>query len=189
MMNEIPLSRVYRFIEPGPVVLVTTVHKNHPNIMTMSYHMMVQDSDLPLIGCIIGPWNHSYRALRTTGECVIAIPTVDIASRVVEIGNCSDEEIDKFASFGLTPVPAEKVKPPLVAECRVNIECRVKDTSLVGKYNLFILEVVKAWIDPERKEHRVIHHNGDGTFTVDGRTLNLRKKMVKWPTYIVPMAL
>lgn len=183
-MNELPLSKAYRFIEPGPVVLVTTVHKGRTNIMTMSYHMMIQDGSQPLIGCIIGSWDHSFTALHKTGECVIAIPTVDLASKVVEIGNCSGEDIDKFDTFGLTPASAEKVKPPLVAECFVNLECRVADASLADKYNLFILEVVKAWIDPEREERRVIHHNGDGTFVVDGKTINLKEKMVKWPTYL-----
>ena len=66
-----------------------------------------------------------------------------------------------------------------MAECLANLEYRVSDTSLINKYNLFILEVVKAWTDPERKERRMIHHNGDGTFIVDGRTINLKKKMVK----------
>jgi flavin reductase (DIM6/NTAB) family NADH-FMN oxidoreductase RutF len=184
MMDKLPLSRVYRFIEPGPVVLVTTVDGGRPNIMTMSYHMVMQDDVPPLIGCMIGPWDYSFRALCTTRECVIAVPTVDLATKVVEIGNCSGADVDKFDAFGLTPVPAEKVKPPLVAECLANFECRVKDSSLVDTYNLFVLEVVEAWIDPERKERRVIHHKGDGTFVVDGRTLDLRKKMVKWPTYV-----
>ena len=184
MMEKLPLSRVYRFIEPGPVVLVTTVEDGHPNLMTMSYHMVMQDGVPPLIGCMIGPWNHSFRAMCATGECVIAVPTVDLATKVVEIGNCSGADVDKFDAFSLTPVPAEKLKPPLVAECLANFECRVKDSSLVDTYNLFIMEVVAAWIDPKRKERRVIHHRGDGTFVVDGRTLDLRKKMVKWPTYI-----
>ena len=183
-MDELSLSKVYRLIEPGPVVLVTTVINGRTNIMTMSYHMVVQDGTPPLIGCIIGPWDHSFTALRATGECVIAIPTVDLASKVVEIGNCSGDEIDKFEAFGLTPLPAEKVKPPLVGECLANLECRVADTSMVDKYNLFILEVVKAWTDPQREERRTIHHNGDGTFIIDGRTINLKEKMVKWPTYL-----
>jgi len=184
IMNELSLSKAYRFIEPGPVVLVTTAYKGSTNIMTMSYHMMIQDGSVPLIGCSIGPWDHSFTALCATGECVIAIPTVDLASKVVEIGNCSGDDVDKFDAFGLTPVPAEKVKPPLVAECLANLECRVSDSSLVDKYNLFILEVVKAWVDLEREERRTIHHNGDGTFVVDGRTINLKKKMAKWPTYL-----
>ncbi|MEN6444087.1 MAG: flavin reductase family protein [Methanoregula sp.] len=184
MMDNLLLSSVYRFIEPGPVVLVTTQYNGRPNIMTMSYHMVIQDGDPPLFGCIIGPWDHSFRALSETGECVIAVPTVDLAKSVVGIGNCSGADIDKFDAFNLTPVPAEKVTPPLVAECLVNLECRVKDTSLAGTYNLFILEGVKAWIDTGRRERRVIHHNGDGTFTIDGKILNLKKNMVKWPTYI-----
>lgn len=184
-MKDLALSRVYRFIEPGPVVLVTTkTNEGRPNIMAMSYHMMVNDEVPPLIGCSIGPWNYSFTALRETKECVISIPTVDLATKVVEIGNCSGEEADKFTAFSLTPLPAEKVKPPLIKECFVNLECRVTDDRLVERYNLFIMEVVKAWIEEDREERRVFHHHGDGTFTVDGHTINLKEKMVKWPNYI-----
>lgn len=122
--------------------------------------------------------------MKATRECVIAIPAVDLASKVVEIGNCSGHDVDKFNAFGLTPLPAKKVKAPLIAECLANLECRVVNTSLVNKYNFFILEVVKAWINPKRKERRTIHHNGDGTFVVDGRTINLKKKMVKWQAFL-----
>ncbi len=181
-MIELLLSKAFQLIEPGPVVLVTTAHKGKANVMTMSWHMAMDFT--PKIGCIIGPWDYSFSALRTTKECVIAIPTVDIATKVVEIGNCSGQEVDKFKAFDLTPLPAENVKPPLIAECLANLECRVVDTRLINKYNLFILEGVKAWIDPERKERRTFHANGDGTFVVDGQTLNLKKKMVKWQSYI-----
>jgi flavin reductase (DIM6/NTAB) family NADH-FMN oxidoreductase RutF len=182
-MKDLRLSRVYRLIEPGPVVLVTTAHKGRANIMTMTYHMMLSHQP-PLIGASIGPWDYSFKALRATKECVLAIPTVDLASEAVEIGNCSGQDIDKFTTFGLTPLPAKKVAPPLIAQCLANIECRVVDASLVRKYNLFILEPVKAWIDADRKERRTIHHNGDGTFVVDGRVLDLKKKMVKWPDFL-----
>lgn len=178
-MNEFPLSRVFHLIEPGPVVLLTTANKGRANIMTMSWHMMME-FEPPLIGCVIGSWDYSFTALCETSECVIAIPTVDLASTAVDIGNCSGRDVDKFNAFGLTPVPAENVKAPLIAECLANLECRVVDTSLVNKYNLFVLEVVKAWTDPKRKERRTIHHNGDGTFVVDGETINLKEKMVKW---------
>lgn len=68
-------------------------------------------------------------------------------------------------------------------ECLVNLECRIHDDNLINQYNLVILEVVKAWIDPERKDQQIIHHNGNGTFRVDGETLDLRDKMVRWSTY------
>ncbi|OPY58432.1 MAG: Flavin reductase like domain protein [Syntrophorhabdaceae bacterium PtaU1.Bin034] len=181
-MDELPLSKAFQLIEPGPVVLVTTAYKKKANIMTMSWHMVMDFT--PQIGCIVGPWDYSFTALCKTGECVIAIPTVDMAGKVVDIGNCSGQDVDKFKTFKLTALPAESVRAPLIAECLAHIECRVTDDSLVDKYNLFILEGIKAWIDPDRKERRTFHANGDGTFTVDGRTLDLRKKMTKWQSVI-----
>jgi flavin reductase (DIM6/NTAB) family NADH-FMN oxidoreductase RutF len=182
-MRDLPLSRVFHLIEPGPVVLLTTAGKGGPNIMTMSWHMMMEFVP-PMIGCVIGPWDFSYKALRATRECVIAIPTVDLASKVVEIGNCSGEQVDKFSAFGLTAKPGKCVKAPLIAECLANIECRVADMRMANKYGLVILEGVKAWIDSKRAERRTIHANGDGTFVVDGRTIDLKKKMIKWKEYL-----
>ncbi len=181
-MKEMPASKAYRLLEAGPIVLVTTAAKGRPNVMTMGFHMMVQHAP-PLIGCVIGPWDHSYKALLVSGECVIAIPTVDLAETVVDIGNCSGQSLDKFEKFGLTPLPAADVAAPLIAECLANIECKVADTTLVDAYSLFILEAVRIWTDPQRKERRTLHHNGDGTFTVDGRTINLQDRMILWKQF------
>ena len=183
IVNELPLSKAFRLIEPGPVVLVTTAHEERANVMTMSWHMVMDFT--PRIGCILGSWDYSFEALCATKECVIAIPTVDLAGKVVDIGNCSGRDVDKFRTFGLTPLPAEKVKAPLIAECLANLECRVVDTSLVEKHDLFILEGIKAWIDLKRKERRTFHANGNGTFVVDDRTLDLKKRMVKWASHTV----
>jgi len=182
-MRTFPLSKTFHLLEPGPVVLLTTFHKGRANIMTMSWHMMME-FEPPLIGCLVSGANYSFTALRGTRECVIAIPAVDLISKVVDIGNCSGDDVDKFAAFGLTPRPAKLVKAPLIAECLANIECKVVDTSLVNKYNMFILEGVYAWSDPKRKERRTFHANGDGTFVVDGRTIDLKKKMVKWKSLL-----
>jgi flavin reductase (DIM6/NTAB) family NADH-FMN oxidoreductase RutF len=175
-MKNLPLSKVYQYIEPGPVVLLTTAHNGRLNVMTMSWHMMVE-FEPPLIACIVSDANHSFAALKATGECVIAIPARKLAAKVVEVGNASGRDIDKFAKLGLTPAPAERVAAPLIAECFVNIECRVADTALVRKYNLFVLEALKAWIDPAQNAPKTIHHHGWGTFVIDGRTLLTKSKM------------
>jgi flavin reductase (DIM6/NTAB) family NADH-FMN oxidoreductase RutF len=70
------------------------------------------------------------------------------ASTVVDIGNCSGDEVDKFEKFGLSPLPAQDVGPPLIGECLANIECRIADDSMVETYNLFLLEALRIWIDP-----------------------------------------
>ena len=178
-LEELPATHAYRLLEPGPIVLVSTSLDGKPNVMTMGFHMMIQHAPA-LIGCIIGPWNHSHEALRATGECVIAIPTVDLAEAVVDIGNCSGRGVDKFARFGLTPQPTGSSTAPLIKQCLANIECRVADDRLVDEYNLFILKAERIWIDADRVERRTLHHLGDGSFTIDGDVRDLSSRMLKW---------
>lgn len=176
MKKNLPLARVYSLIEPGPVVLVTTAQKGLANIMTLAWHTMI-DFEPPLIGCVISENNYSFAALKATKQCVLNIPTVEIAAQVVGCGNTSGRKVNKFEKFGLTPVKAAMVDAPLVAECYANIECKVIDAKLAGKYNFFILEAVKAWIDPAQKNPRTIHHLGKDLFMVAGETIKLPSKM------------
>ncbi|TGS13980.1 MULTISPECIES: flavin reductase family protein [unclassified Mesorhizobium] len=176
-MKELPLAEVYRIIEPGPVVLLSTrSRQGRSNVMTMSWHMMVEVAP-PTIACIVSSNDLSFFALRQTRECVIAIPAVGLAEKVVEVGNCSGRDTDKFATAWFTPLPAEQVSAPLVAECFANLECRVVDTRLVNRYNLFLLEVVKAWIDPQQPRPKTIHHIGNGAFVVDGEVIHFDSRM------------
>jgi flavin reductase (DIM6/NTAB) family NADH-FMN oxidoreductase RutF len=171
-----PLSKVYGLLEPGPVVMVTTARKGRSNIMTMSWHTMIE-FEPPLVGCVVSNRNYTFGILKATKECVINIPTVELAAKVVGCGNTSGATTDKFATFGLTPSAAGLVKAPLIDECYANLECKVVDTSMTAKYCLFVVEVVKAWKDPSVKRPRTIHHLGRGAFMVAGRTIQLPSKM------------
>ena len=175
-MKQLPLSKVYQLLEPWPVVLLTTARKGRANVMTMSWHMMIE-FEPPQVACIVSNADYSFAALRATGDCVIAIPARKLASKVVKVGNSSGRDIDKFAAFGLTKMPAARVASPLIADCFANLECKVTDTRFVNKYNLFILEVLKAWTDPAQPNPKAIHHRGYGTFIVDGKTINLKSRM------------
>jgi len=170
--KSFPLSKVYQLIEPGPVVMVTTLYKGKPNIMTMAWLMMME-FEPPLIACIMSEDNYSFHALKKTKECVINIPTVELIKKAVGIGSTSGLRTDKFKKFKLTPLPASKIEVPLIKECYANLECKVIDTKLVSKYNMFILEVVSAWITPSKKKNRTFHHVGNGLFIVDGREIKL----------------
>ena len=176
MKKTFPLSRVYTLLEPGPVVMVTTARKGRANVMCMSWHTMIE-FEPPLVGCIISGRNHTFGILKATKQCVLNIPTAELAKKVVACGNCSGRTVDKFQKFGLTATPGSHVDAPLIDECYANLECKVIDTKLVGKYNFFILEVVKAWIDPAKKRPRTIHHLGKGVFMVAGKTIKLPSKM------------
>lgn len=174
--RSLALSRVYRLLEPGPVVLLATAGKNGPNVMTMSWHCMLE-FEPPLVGCVVSNRNESFARLRRSKECTLNIPTVELAAKAVAVGNSSGRATDKFAAFGLTPVPAALVAAPLVDECYAALECRVVDGRMVNAYNFFVLEVVKAWVERSVESPKFIHHRGRGEFAVDGEIIRLPSKM------------
>jgi len=173
--RDFPVGDVRRFIEPGPIVLVSSAYKGERNIMTMGWHMVMEFVP-SLIGCYIWTENHSFDMIRKSRECVINIPTVDMAETVVGIGNTTGGEMDKFKTFNLTPQKAKKVKAPLIGECYANLECKLVDSSLIKKYSLFVFEVVKAHAPQRPKYPKTIHYRGDGQFMIAGDALNLRRK-------------
>ena len=174
--RSFPLARAYTLLEPGPVVLLTTLHQGRANIMTMSWHTMLE-FEPPLVGCVVSARDFSFAALSASRQCVLNIPTAELAQQVVACGNSSGREVDKFAAFALTAKPARRVDPPLIAECYANLECRVADTREVKRYNFFVLEVVHAWVDPACKNPHTLHHRGRGRFTLAGETICLPSRM------------
>jgi flavin reductase (DIM6/NTAB) family NADH-FMN oxidoreductase RutF len=174
--KSFPLSKVYGLLETGPVVLLTTTRKGKNNVMTMSWHTMLE-FEPPLIGCVVSNRDYTFNILKATKECVIAIPGVELVKKVVAVGNTSGRNTDKFKTHSLTAIPASLVKAPLIGECFANLECRVLDTSIVNKYNFFVLEVVRAWIDPSVKSPKTIHHMGNGVFMVAGKIIRIPSKM------------
>lgn len=174
--KTLSLSNVYRLLEPGPVVMVTTSQNQQSNIMTMSWHTMM-DFEPPIVGCVISNRNYSFDALNKTRACVINIPTAEIIKKVVGCGNTSGQKVDKFKKFNLTPKAASLVEAPLIDECYANLECKVIDKKMVNNYNFFVLEVLKAWIDTSKKQPKTIHHLGKGVFMIAGKIIKLPSKM------------
>jgi flavin reductase (DIM6/NTAB) family NADH-FMN oxidoreductase RutF len=172
--HDFPVSDIRRFLEPGPVVLVSSAYKGERNVMTMGWHMVMEFTP-SLVGCLISGGNHSYGLVSKAKECVINVPTAELAATVAKIGNCSGANVDKFAKFKLTAAPAEHVKAPLIAECYANLECKLVDDRLREQYNFFIFEVVKAQAAAAPKYPKTIHYRGGGMFMVAGRSLNLRR--------------
>ncbi len=83
-----PIADVRRFLEPGPVVLVSSAWKGKTNIMTMGWHTVMEFTP-SLVGCIISNQNYSFELIKKSKACVINIPTVDLAKTVIGIGNCT----------------------------------------------------------------------------------------------------
>jgi flavin reductase (DIM6/NTAB) family NADH-FMN oxidoreductase RutF len=170
---DLPVSEIRRYLEPGPVVLVSSAHDNERNIMTMGWHTVMEFTP-SMVGCVIASGNYSYNLILRSRECVINLPTTALTDIVVGIGNTTGAEIDKFERFKLTAEKARRVKAPLIGECHANLECRLADDRLVDKYNFFIFEVLKAHVAKSPKHPRTLHYTGDGVFMVSGKVISRR---------------
>ncbi|MBK8018164.1 MAG: flavin reductase family protein [Betaproteobacteria bacterium] len=172
--TSLPLHEVRRYLEPGPIVLVSSAWKGERNLMTLGWHTVMEFTP-SLVGCIISSANHSHELIRRSRECVINLPTTALIDQVVGVGTTSGADIDKFERFGLTAEPAEKVGAPVVRECHAHFECRLADARLVKKYDFFIWEVVNARVAARPAHPETLHYKGDGTFMAAGRILHRRR--------------
>ena len=171
--QDFPVAKVRRYLEPGPIVLVSSAAGAERNVMTLGWHTVMEFTP-SLVGCMIAGGNHSFGLIRRSGECVINLPTSALTDAVVGIGNCSGASVDKFLKFGLTAEPAAKVGAPLIRECHACFECRLVEDALVETYNFFVFEVVKAHVAPEPEHPKTLHYTGGGVFMVAGRVIDRR---------------
>ena len=169
-MRRISLE-YFGLLFPSPVVLVTCVDLNgKPNIITLGWTMKTSHIP-PMVAISIAPSRYSHYLIEQTGEFVLAIPTMDIIEKVHKCGRVSGREIDKFKEFNLTPIPASRVKPPLIKECVANLECVVVNKLKTGDHTIFVGEVVEAHVNDEfyDEEHHCLDLNKAKTIISHGR--------------------
>ena len=177
MMKDLPLAEVYQLLEPGPVVLLTTAHNGRANVMTMSWHMMVE-FEPPLVGCVVSSANYSFAGLWATKECVIAVPARPLASKVVKVGNCSGRDVGKFAEVRPDAGAGRTVDG--AAGRGVLRQSRMQG----GRYAPWSANTTSSFLKclrhgsiRDRSTAKTIHHHGYGQFVVDGKTIKLKSRM------------
>jgi len=139
---------------PTPVVLVTCVDEaGKPNIITLAW-VGVVNSDPPMISISIRPERYSHACVKRSKEFVINLPSEEMVRKVDACGVLSGKETDKFSSMGWKQVAAEKVKPPLIDECPVQMECKVKGVLSLGSHDLFLGEIVALHIKEEVQKEK-----------------------------------
>ncbi|MCR4427152.1 MAG: flavin reductase family protein [Firmicutes bacterium] len=127
---------------PCPVVMVTCqCEDSKPNIVTVAWIGTIC-SDPPMLSISVRPERHSHRLITESGEFVVNVPTLDLTRATDYCGVVSGKEVDKFERTGLTAAPAVVVRPPVIQECPLNIECRVARTLDLGSHTMFLAEVV-----------------------------------------------
>ena len=143
MHNTVPkiVKAPFVALRPVPVVLVSSGHGERANIITIAWTGILC-SNPPQVGIGVRPDRHSHGLIQETGEFVVNVPGEGLLDEVEYCGFVSGREVDKFAARGLTPVPGSAVETPLIAECPINLECRLTHTLPLGSHDLFVGEVV-----------------------------------------------
>jgi len=148
--------RPHRPVYPTPAGLITSVDAaGKPNIITLGEILNISIARPVILGIAIRKARYSHGLISETREYVVNLPTVDIAEEVWSCGRVSGRDVDKFERFGLTPLPATAVKPPLIAECPISIECKVTGIQVIGDHDLFLGEAVAQHVDED-----VLDENG-----------------------------
>ena len=144
---------------PVPVILVTcSTEERGPNIITIAWTGVICSSP-PMLSTSIRPSRYSHKIIKSQREFVANIPSVAIAREADYCGVVSGRRVDKFKETGLTPIEALKVKAPLIKECPVNLECRVRHIIHLGTHDLFLANIVALHVDSN-----ILDDNGEIDF-------------------------
>ncbi len=154
-----------RPIYPTPAALITSVDAaGRPNIITLGEVFNISIRQPVILGIATRKATYSHALISQTREYVVNLPTRSILDQVQLCGSVSGRSVDKFACSGLTPLPASVVKPPLIAECPINIECKVIGIQVVGDHDLFLGQAVVQHVDEALldRDGRIIIEKLDG---------------------------
>ena len=132
---------------PLPAVMVSCAEEGkNDNIITVAWTGTVCTNP-PMAYISVRPDRYSYDMIKNSGEFVINLTTKDLVKAVDYCGVRSGRDVDKFKEMHLTKESANYVKAPLIKECPVNIECKVKDVLELGSHHMFIAEVMGVTVD------------------------------------------
>jgi flavin reductase (DIM6/NTAB) family NADH-FMN oxidoreductase RutF len=133
----------FRPVYPSPAAMITCVDADgRPNVITLGEVFNISIIDPVILGIAIAKPRYSHELITASREFVVNMPTAAMVEVVDRCGCVSGRDVDKFAEFDITAVPATHVAPPLIAECPINLECRLLSVQEIGDHDLFLGEVV-----------------------------------------------
>ncbi len=152
MADKIKVELPYRPVYPSPAALIVSADRDgKPNIMTAGECFNIGLKRPAIIGIALRKATYTHSLISDTLEFTANLPTAAILQKVDGVGMVSGRNgLDKFARFGLTPLPSQCVTPPIIRECPVNLECKVLNIQEVGDHDLFIGEVLYMHADADK---------------------------------------
>ncbi|SMC29309.1 NADH-FMN oxidoreductase RutF, flavin reductase (DIM6/NTAB) family [Andreprevotia lacus DSM 23236] len=181
----VPLPQACRLLNHGPTVLVTSAHAGRCNIMAAAWNTVL-DFDPPKFVVVIDKNTYTRELIEASGTLALQIPSRAQAELTYAVGNSSGRDGDKFATHKIATFAGSHIEAPLVEGCLAWLECKIiPEPHNQQTYDLFIVEAVAAWADPQvysdGRWHfadgapRSIHHVAGGAFFEAGELFRARQ--------------
>lgn len=158
---------------PVPVVLITCGATGDFNVFSLN-RIASCNAEPPMIAISIRPARASHDMVDRHGEFVVNIPRPEMEVVSDFVGTTTIRETDKWEETGLTRLEAKSVQPPILAECPVNIECRVTQKLSLPSHTLFVANVLAIQADEQ-----VLNDRGEVDFALAGGGLPYRAGPVR----------
>lgn len=147
-MKELEVSTVWRLLRPEVLAWAVAEHEGQRSICPVGWTMRTSATP-PMMAVSVAPSRFTHGLIEGSGAFVLAYPGRDLAQATQYCGSRSGRDVDKFEHAGVTAQRGQRVAAPVIAECEVNLECRVVDRFTTGDHAIFVGEVVAAWAKPE----------------------------------------
>ena len=162
---------------PVPVVMVSCGTMESANIISVAWTGIV-NSEPPLVYISIRSTRKSYEIIKETGEFVINIPNENLVWQVDFCGTKSGKNIDKFKEAKLQKEKAKLVKAPLIKECPINLECKVKEIKSLGSHDMFIAEIINVNADEEFIDNEKLNYSKMNLLSYMGNKYFVQNKKI-----------
>jgi hypothetical protein len=171
---DLPVSEIRRYLEPGPIVLVTSAHGDERNIMTMGWHTVMEFTP-SLVGSVIAGGNHSFGLIRRSKECVINLPTTahrPSGGRRQHVGG-GDRQVREVQTDARDSASCQSAP-----DRRMSCLLRMQACGCAPHLEVQFLHVrgLKAHVAASPKHPQTLHYTGDGVFMIAGNVISRRSQ-------------
>ncbi len=133
-------------LAPAPPVMVSCGTAEKSNILTVAWTGILNTVP-PKTYISVRPKRYSYDIIKSTGEFVLNLTPTSLVRAADYCGMYTGAKVDKFAACGLTPLAAEEVAAPMIAEAPLSLCCRVTDVIPLGSHDMFIADITATYVD------------------------------------------
>ncbi|MBQ1956451.1 MAG: flavin reductase family protein [Clostridia bacterium] len=141
-------------LAPVPAVMVSCGDMENSNIITIAWTGIINSTPAQTY-ISVRPSRYSYDIIKKSGEFVINLTPSSLVRTADYCGIYTGAKVDKFQKKKLTKQQGSVVSCPLIAECPLSLECRVKEIIPLGSHDMFIADIVAVDVD-----EKLIDQNG-----------------------------